>query len=311
VVASDEVLSGKIRKMGNTDNIYNARDGTIHADNSMLDARVGYSSVDKWFKGLQPSTVRVSGSIFKLFMKWLKAYGGAFKDFTPDQLIDYQDQAMGKKRYDILDTVEDFVQSQKNLTYEYKRKQLYTLRSFFLGNRSELPRDPKFNLKGDVPKVQGGLSPEEIRLVVLKANKMYRAIFLSMLGGAMGEEELVYWSNTGLPDLQKQLKENEDVIIIKQQGRKEKKNELPYFTLISGDALTAVKEYMAGRPQTNCKAIFVNQFGKPITKRAIYQAWTIYGKKIGLIKPSEQTLEAVAQGKKKRCSIRFGKNPHE
>jgi len=57
-------------------------------------------------------------------MRWLKTYGGAFKDFTPDQLIDYQDQAQGKKRCDILDTVEDFIQSKNNLTYEYKRKQL-------------------------------------------------------------------------------------------------------------------------------------------------------------------------------------------
>jgi integrase len=298
------------RTHGNTDNVYKICLRTIFTDTALVYGQVGWDSVDKWLGITGPTSVRVNKSIIRRFMAWLKLNGGAFRDCAPDQLIDYQDNAVGKKRYDLLELVESFVQTQV-ATYGYKCKQLSTLRSFFAVNRSELPRDPRFNIRADIPPVRGDLKPEEIRLIVLKCNRLYRAVYLSMLAGAMGEEELIHWSDTGLKSLREQIKKGEDIVVIEQTGRKSKKNREPYFTLISGDALQAVKDYLAVRPEIGSNAIFISQYGDPLTKDALYQQWTTYAKKLGIIKPDQQTLEEIAQGKRRRCQIRFGKNVHE
>ncbi|MCX6654668.1 MAG: hypothetical protein NTY03_06055 [Candidatus Bathyarchaeota archaeon] len=298
------------RTQGNTDNIYKICLRTTSTDTALVNGQVGWDSVDKWLGITGPTSVRVNNSIIRRFMAWLKLNGGAFRDYAPDQLIDYQDNAVGKKRYDLLELVESFVQTQ-NATYGYKRKQLSTVRSFFAVNRSELPMDPRFNIRADIPPTRGDLKPEEIRLIVLKCNRLYRAVYLSMLAGAMGEEELIHWSDTGLKSLREQIKKGEDIVVIEQAGRKSKKNRESYFTLISGDALQAVRDYLAVRPEVGSNAIFISQYGDPLTKDALYQQWTTYAKKLGIIKPDQQTLEEIAQGKRRRCQIRFGKNVHE
>ena len=50
------------------------------------------------------------------------------------------------------------------------------------------------------------------------------------------------------------------------------------------------------------EAIFVNQYGKPLTKRGVWVYWTRHLHRLGLIKRPENS-----NGR----SIRYGKNPHE
>jgi len=187
----------------------------------------------------------------------------------------------------------------------YKKKKLDNVRSFFLHNRTELPRDRSFNIRGDQPRVIGTLTPEEIRHVVLSSNKAYRAIFLCMLQGALDQEMFVYWNERGYEDLVSQLKSNPDVTKIDLPGRKAVKFEKPYYTFIGGDAIEAIRQYLKVRPD-EARVIFVNQRGKPIGKADLKKYWTRHLRKLDIVKSTDKGLT-----KKERTRIRTGKNLHE
>ncbi len=86
------------RTHGNSDNIYKFCLRTTSTDNALIYGQVGWDSVDKWLGGAVPTTVRVNNSIIRRFMAWLRLNGGAFRGYAPDQLIDYQDNAVGRRR---------------------------------------------------------------------------------------------------------------------------------------------------------------------------------------------------------------------
>jgi hypothetical protein len=261
----------------------------------------GWQSVETWLLK-NPASKKVNRSIFNRFMVWLKVNGGPFKNFTPEQLLYYQDKAVGRQRFDIVKVIEFWVLSQQG-RIGYKKKMFATIKSFFLHNECSLPAHP-FNAQANTTKmVEGTLQPEEIRAIVLKTNKLYRAVFLSMLGGGMGEDEIVYWSNNGLKSLQNQIANGEKIIEINLPGRKLNKNIKPYYSLLAGDAFEAVKAYLAIRPKVDSDAIFINQYNLPLTKTALYQVWTQNAKKLGIIEAKNYDEEFT--------TIRYGKNPHE
>jgi hypothetical protein len=57
-------------------------------------------SVVAWLNRLGESTQPVQWGFFKAFLAWKNEHGGQFRDFTPDQLVEYQKE---NKDYALLD----------------------------------------------------------------------------------------------------------------------------------------------------------------------------------------------------------------
>ena len=68
-----------------------------------------YSTIKNWLSRLGLSSRRVHLSSFYQFMKWVRVSGEKFKDYTPDQLLEYQRQADNGTRYDLLDLAQRYI----------------------------------------------------------------------------------------------------------------------------------------------------------------------------------------------------------
>ena len=235
----------------------------------------GSVSVENWLSRLAPSTARMNRFELGYFMKWLESNGTHFNDYTPDQLVEYQRKATNEQQYEILDLVQRWVQSLKG-RYETKRHRYNAVRSFFNHNRAHLPPDKSFKIRGDVPPVRASLTAADVRSIVLTCNVMYQAIFLCLLAGGMGQEEFIWWSNNGLDKLEKDLMNEQRIIRLDLPGRKSGRNQNGYYTLIGGDALVALRNWMLERSVLvrekgiDSRSIFLNQFGGPLNKPSLY-----------------------------------------
>jgi integrase len=240
---------------------------------------------------LQPATARVARYNLQNFMDYVAFEGGKFSAFTPDQLIEYQKAADNGKRFEILDLAQRWIIKMDG-RFSYKKSRLTHVRSFFLHNRGELPRDLGFKIHGDLRKVVAELKPEEIKTTILSCNKVYRALYLSMFQGAMDEERLTYWSTHGLDKLREDLREKPKIIRVDLPGRKG--NEENYYTLLGKDAIDALETWLVERPGliefhkrskpefVDKGAIFIDQFGDSISKPAIQLYWRAHMRRLGL-----------------------------
>jgi integrase len=258
-------------------------------------------AVKAWLGRLGVETARQNAYTFKAWIDWLKDHP-KFKGFTPDQLVEYQRAASNGSQYDVLTAIQDYIASCSGLRLGTKRTRYMVLRGFFLHSRTTLPDDPTFRVRGDVEKVFGELKPEEIRSIVLSCNKMYQAVFASMLMGGLDEASLVYWSNHGLEKLREDLKTDPDIITIHLPGRKRTLNAEPFETRIGRDAVDAVKRYLVERDTHAPRdgPIFLDQYGKGLTRRAIQIYWRSKARRVGVIKPRGHDMRT-----------RTGKSPHE
>jgi len=258
----------------------------------------GYGGVENWLSRLSPSTAKVNISFFRAWMNWVRENGGEFSSFTPDDFIEYQRQTDKVNKYEVLDLVQRYIldcKGRKNT----KSSRYTVIRSFFAHNRAELPRDPCFNIRGDVPKVRGTLTLEEIRKVVLSSNPVYHAIFLCMFQGAIDQDMFTYWNKHGWEKLEEDLKGDPDVIKIDLPGRKGAKFDRPYYTFIGGDAIEAIRNWLPHRPHST-EAIFTSQYKTPMSKSSLRHYWNSHLRKLGIIEPFS-----------KRKSHRTGKGLHE
>jgi integrase len=232
----------------------------------------GYSSVEKWLSGINESTRK--GYLWHLesFMDWVRVNSPKFGSMTPDELVEFCLDATPRRINEFLDTKKAYLLSLRG-RLSHKANGDKVVKSFFAHNRVELPSDRTLNLHGDRPKVEGTLTPEDIKRVILSSNVTYQAVFMVMLGSGMGQSEFVSWSNGGYEDLQRRLDENVKLVKISLHGRKGDKNQYNYSTFIGGDALAALKRYL-GERGTRPGAIFINTHGEPLTKVALYRYWT-------------------------------------
>lgn len=254
-----------------------------------------FESVSRWTSRLRPNTAGINLYTFGSWLRWLEAKGF---ESDPDRLVEMQKSSQGDDRFRILDLAQEFCSSLGG-RLSSKRRYYSTIRSFFMHNRADLPLDRSFQLRSDVPKSKGKLNPENFRALLGGCSRMYRAIFLCMFQGAMDEEGFYYWNMTGLGDLRKQMDSGARILRVDLPGRKKNRNDLPFYTFIGRDAIEAVKLYLEERPR-NAKAIFVNQYGHPVTKRNVYIYWLRHLYDLGLI-----TKMDGGSGN------RYGLNPHE
>jgi hypothetical protein len=264
----------------------------MHMDNQ--------ASVDRWLEDLEPSR-RNYQDHFNNFIAWLREQEGPLKDLTPDGLIAHQKE---KKDYEILDLIHAYVRQLKTRTSS--KKTIYSvLRSFFAHNRAELPRDPHFKIRSDISPVVGDLRPEQIKKMLDRANTTYRAVFLSIFQGALDLSGFEYWNLKGWPELKEQLDREEKIVKISLPGRKKRRNETTFYTLIGSDAVTWIKNYIdeGSRPRDGT-AIFYNKHGDPILKNAVSLYWLRHLN-------SEKIITRGVGGGVAGRGARYGKNPHE
>ncbi len=251
-----------------------------------------YPSVDRWLGRLGEGSRKTRTSHLTSYMSWLKENGGNFKDFTPDQLIEYQREADNGKRYELLDLAQRYVLQTKG-TFNTKTSRYGSIRSFFVHNRAELPQD-KFNIKagkGVSKPIQGTLTAGEIKNTILASNPVFRGIFTCMFQGALDQQMFTHWNDHGWPDLLKQLRETPETIKVELPGRKKNRNEKPYYTFIGRDGIDAIKNWIPhrveyvkqGKLPTDSTLIFCNQFGNRITKSAIQQYWVRKLRRLGIV----------------------------
>jgi integrase len=259
--------------------------------------------VKLWLSRIQPSTAERYRNLFNTFLRWLRTSGGKFSEFTPEQLLDYSKLGDDEK-WELVDLANEYVLSLKG-TEGHIKNHLKAIKSFFKHNRCLLPDDGSIRFNPTRKKVEGILTLENIRDIILASNTLYRAVFLVMFTSGLGQDEFIRWSNEGLPSLRQQLESHQEAIRIDVAGRKGMKNRYNYCTFIGGDALIALKSYLKDRDKLypNAPEIFITAMKKPITANTLYHEWMRLCKKIQIYKQ-----EPFREGEAPR---RQGINPHE
>lgn len=262
-----------------------------------LEGLRGSAAVRVWVGGVSPETARSYLWVFRRFLRWLGENGGGFAGMGPDELVAWQRERGG---YELLDLVQAFVRSHSHLRASTKR-QIYTvLRSFFVYNRAELPRDRKFRVRSGVAPVVGTLTVDDVRRIVETSNPCYRAVFLCMFQAGLDIKRLLYWSRTGLESVRRQLRDGVHPLRIELPGRKRNLNKKPYYTFIGRDGIEALKNWLARRPDVDHPDIFLTQFKTPISKNSIHRYWMLRLTRLGLVKRLGGSP-----------GNRYGKNIHE
>lgn len=268
----------------------------------MVENYLNYPSVEQWLSRLALSTQQTQGNFFNAFMKWKAQNGGRFKDYSPDQLIEFQKE---NKDYTLLDElIQPYVRAKKG-TFNSKKSRYNNIRSFFKHNRAELPEDPTFSITPEREPVRGNLTVEQIRDVILSCNPMYQAMFSCMFQAAMDQEMAQYWSINGYDDLRAQLSKNPEIIKVELPGRKANKNIQPYYTFIGGNAINYLETWLKhrdnyvklGKVDPENKHIFVSNLGSPISKRSIREYWLKHLRKLGIVEPIKRGSRASRTGK--------------
>jgi len=231
---------------------------------------------------LTPHTAREYLFFIHDFSEWLSREGGVLAGKSLEELLDLQDRAVGRERFRQLSLIQKWVDS-KSSALKTKRLAYSAIRSFYLHNRVELPKDATFTIRGDYVPTQSEMSVLDFRKIVLAANRLYRAVFLCMFEGGMGERELLMmngmWERVGA-----QLELGERLIQVNFPARKH--NTKPFYTFLGLDSVAALKDYLAKERGVvkPGEAIFVNDNGNPLNAQNIRQRFLVYAMRSGLVK---------------------------
>ena len=264
-----------------------------------------FYSITNWLSNLGPSSREVQLNLFKEFIKWVRVNGGDYAEYSPDELIEHQKNLSKRDGYELLDKlVKPYVRNKPG-TYNSKNSRYTSIRSFFLHNRAELPRDSNFRFRPEREPIQGLLTAHEIRLVIQSCNPMYQAIFTCMFQSAMDQKSLTHWSTHGWDSLHAQLEGNQTLVKIELPGRKKNRNIKPYYTFIGPDAIGKLRNYLKhrahaveqGKISKKDKHIFINERGDPIKTRALRGYWLKRLRELGIIEPIERGTKASKTGR--------------
>ena len=147
------------------------------------------------------------------------------------------------------------------------------LRSFFLHNRCDLPRD-KFDVgPGTRAPTLGTLTIDKIKRIVEAAGLRDRAIFLTIWMALMDQERFIQFNNTYGEKLSAHLKQSGiDTPFRIDFGFGRKKNYQAFYTFLGRDALSAWKEYFEKErnyPSKGEPIALVRDHAKAVSKSAI------------------------------------------
>jgi len=169
--------------------------------------------VSEWLGRLRLSTRRLYLHYFHSWYVWLQEYGNEFGGKTLEELLDLQDRATGRGKYRLLSLVQKWLGSGSG-SESLKRLKYCAVRSFFMHNHCDFPNDVSFQVRGDYPTVEGEMSVQDLRKILLAANRTYRAVFHLMYSCGMSEEDLLHFSGSW-PEVCPQLERGDRMVSIR------------------------------------------------------------------------------------------------
>jgi len=243
--------------------------------------------ITRWLKNLAKTTNERYKNVAFRFFTWLKESGDLR---SPGELVKLQKVAVGDDRYSQLDKIQDWMRSLPDAMRVGTKKMMYScLRSFYMYSRAELPRDKGFKIRSETAPVEGILTVEGLRKIIVSSNLMYQTVFTTMFQSGMGWQQFQHFNEK---DGWKQIKEdifNEDhkPILIRLPARKHggSYNRQPFYTFIGDDAKELIRRYLKTlRGQIHDgEAIFLNEKGNPLQRTDARKFFTRHAKACGLI----------------------------
>ena len=289
------------------------------------------TAFQRWLSKLSGGSRKSFGNIFYRFIIQLREKEEQFSEYSPDDLIHFQKNAVGDDRYILLDEVQGFSQNMKVKSSsedgeardarQGTKKTFHTvICSFFQHNRAAFPKE-EFIPSSETGPVRKDLTLTNVRDVILASNQTYAAIFLCMFMGGMGLQELLYWSNHGWEDLKKEIAEGRSTYKVYIAGRKSKRNIKPFNSRVGGDAVDYLLRYINGNRKKartsfdrgkkrnsistnekfNPNVIFYTSRGTPMLNDSLILYWKRHLFALGIITPIENST----------CGTRYNKNIHQ
>jgi len=268
-----------------------------------VDPVVDDAAVQFWLARLPDSRLIYLGQM-RRFLAWLGRQEG-WMDSTAGSLIAWQDKVQTKdERYAILNLLETYVNTLPAKAYKSRQLTYTAIRSFFAHNRSELPSDPNFRVRGEKPPTRGRLTEGDVRRIVSAAKLRDRSAILVKWMGLLDNKTLEYTGTVLADEVVSQMKASNDPVRLDMPGRKRQENERPYFTFIGKDAVDALAEYFekerkGGWPRKG-EPLWYDQYGLPLSRTGFAECFMALSRRVALV-PKE----------KRDVSARYGYNSHE
>ena len=221
-------------------------------------------AVERWLGRL-----RCGSGALRVFSRFFdEVLAKEFPGLSPAEIVEWQRGTAD--RFRILELAENWLNG-LDLRYRSKRQYLAYIRSFFLHNRAELPRDPGFRFDADRPPVEGRLDCDAFRRILHNSSRMYRAVFLMMAQGLMGEGELVYVNVHLWRDVLRHIKRDDGVFKLVLPGRKRSRNRRNFYTLLSTESDWAehFRLYLHTLSHKLDGCLFRNKRGNPLREHNI------------------------------------------
>jgi len=192
---------------------------------------------------LAPDNTAHAASQLRLFFAWLNQQDG-WVGVTPRQLLIRQLQA--EDEYQVIELIQQYLDSRHDLRAGSKRQMLTVIRSFFRKNRCPLPESADFTIRAEKPPTEAKLTVKEIREAVGGLPLCWRSLFLVKYQAFLDTKRLAWLNLHGAEQVTRQLREDKAIIRLDVPcGRKKNANERRgmYFTYFGADAAESLRRY--------------------------------------------------------------------
>lgn len=224
-------------------------------------------SVKLWLSSLSSQRDRLS--FLSRFLNEVLSKDTRFRGLTPSQLLEFQENAMGRARYILGDLARNFINSLP-MTRSSKVTRLSHINSFFNHGHAPLPSDPAFRFNNCTPSVDGDLQVEDLVTVIQNSNLKYATIFLMLAQAILDEKRFCYLNTHHAELVVEAVTKKQGVFRIPLPQRKQSPE--PFFTMLDGsrsDFAVSFRRYMKTTTHDLSKCLFLNDFGNPITEHNI------------------------------------------
>src|SRR3972149_3187550 len=257
----------------------------------------------KLWAGRLGTAKRVYFSGLKFIFEEVIQKDSRFLGWSPSQVVEGQREALRDERFVLPDIVFDFINGRSDWRYSYKVSQWSYVLSFFRTLRALWPDDGNYRFRSEVPAAEGRLDLESCKRILYSCKKSWLPVYLFMVQGFMGEDEVVYTNLHHSPQIIQDLTQNRGICKLVLPGRKRLRNVKNYYTLWStksdlGDALRAHLKALSTIPRDH---LFLNEYSLPITKDDIRGYWFRRGVETGVVKPESPKCKCGGETVRKRA----------
>jgi len=286
---------------------------------------------------------RVNGAsrafgVFKRFWTEALSKSKPFLGMSPSVVVEWQANARGRESYLVKGLAQQWINGHGKWRIKTKQSYMSHISSFFMHNHAPLPPDPSFHFTSEEPPVEGLLTYERFKIVLLSSKKMWRAIFLMMAQSLMGCGELAYVNTHHAELVLESLTKNVGIFKLGLPGRKRNRNVKNYYTMLStkSDWADAMRIYLKARADLPRSILFRNNKGNPVSEADIRRYFHMRAVQTGIVKQASPTCTCGGETVRTRkgtkltykcreCgkvewasnvdwngkTVRYGVNPHE